>query len=196
VLDARRAGGYTWSRLGFERAATMICELCQKQAANVHVTEITHAPKAAVVQRHMCEACARSLELPSVPVVIAKSAPEIPPEVLKWLRQSAQRARADGSLVCPQCGMSLAEFRSKGRFGCAKDYEVFRAHVEPLLLRVHNARAHRGRLPGMDESSLRRQRSISDLRTKLEAAIREEAYESAARLRDQIQQLEASPKAP
>ena len=176
----------------------MFCELCNKNPASVHVTEITHAPSAqpAALEKHVCEACARSLELPTVPLVIAKSAPEIPPEIMKLLRQSAEKARADGSLACPQCGMSLAEFRSKGRFGCPKDYEVFRAHIEPLLLRVHNARAHRGRVPGRDEDSRKRMQHISDLRTKLEAAIREEAYESAARLRDEIQELEAQPRAP
>ncbi|NOT32030.1 MAG: hypothetical protein HOP15_16410 [Planctomycetes bacterium] len=174
----------------------MICELCNKQPATVHVTEIAHAaPKQSVQQQHMCDACARTLELPGVPVVISKSAPEIPPEILKLLRQSAQKARADGSLACPQCGMSLAEFRSKGRFGCAKDYEVFRAHIEPLLLRVHNAGRHKGRMPGMDEISRQRRQQLSDLRTKLETAIREEAYESAARLRDEIQELE-QPKLP
>jgi protein arginine kinase activator len=92
--------------------------------------------------------------------------------------------------------MSLAEFRSKGRLGCPKDYEVFRAHLDPLLLRVHNASAHRGRLPGMDEGTRQRLQQLSDLRAKLEAAIREEAYESAARLRDEIQELEAQPRAP
>ena len=171
----------------------MICELCKKQPATVHVTEIARsAEESHVLQKHMCEACASALELPSAPVVITKA----PPDIWKLLRQSAQKARAEGSLACPQCGMSLAEFRSKGRFGCPKDYEVFRAHIEPLLLRVHNARHHRGRLPGMDEGSRQRLQQLSDLRTKLEAAIREEAYESAARLRDEIQELEAQPKLP
>jgi len=170
----------------------ILCELCKKQPATVHVTEIARsAQKSHLVQKHMCETCASGLELPSAPVVDVKASPDI----WKLLRQSAQKARAEGSLVCPSCGMSLAEFRSKGRFGCPKDYEVFRAHIEPLLLRVHNAQAHRGRLPGRDETSRRRSQHLSELRTKLEAAIREEAYESAARLRDEIQGLETPPKA-
>lgn len=170
----------------------IICELCKKQPATVHVTEIARAAQESqVLQKHMCEACASALEMPSAPVVIAKG----PPDIWKLLRQSAQKARAEGSLACPHCGMSLAEFRSKGRFGCPKDYEIFRAHIEPLLLRVHNAQAHRGRLPGRDEVSLQRSQHLSELRSKLEAAIREEAFESAARLRDEIQELEAPPKA-
>jgi protein arginine kinase activator len=184
----------------------MICELCNKQPATVHVTEITQpaqaqapqapqasqASQAMVQQKHVCEACAQSLDLPSAPVVMNKGVLDI----WKLLRQSAQRARAEGGLTCPQCGMSLAEFRSKGRLGCPKDYEVFRAHLEPLLLRVHNAKEHRGRVPGLDDDSRQRRQHLSDLRAKLEAAIREEAYESAARLRDEIQGLEAQPKAP
>lgn len=171
----------------------MICELCQKQPATVHVTEIgaePQGPEKAVQQKHMCEGCARDLELPGAPVVIAK----VKPDIWKLLRQSAQKARAEGTLVCPQCGLSLAEFRSKGRFGCAKDYEVFRAHIEPLLLRVHNSQSHRGRLPVADEGSRQRLQHLSDLRSRLEAAIREEAYESAARLRDEIQVLEGQQK--
>jgi protein arginine kinase activator len=166
----------------------MICELCNKQPATVHVTEIVSA--SGVQQKHMCESCARPLELPGAPVIIAKGAADI----WKLLRQSAQKARAEGSLVCPQCGLSLAEFRSKGRFGCPKDYEVFRAHIEPLLLRVHNAQRHCGRLPGVDEVSRQRMQHLSELRTRLEAAIKEEAYESAARLRDEIQELEGQHK--
>lgn len=170
----------------------MICELCQKNPATVHVTEITQPEpgKSSVLQKHMCEACAQALELPAAPATAAKATPDI----WKLLRQSAQKARAEGSLACPECGMSLAEFRSKGRFGCAKDYEVFRAHIEPLLLRVHNAREHRGRRPNEDEFVRQRMQQLSDLRSKLEAAVREEAYEHAARLRDEIQGLEQAPK--
>ena len=169
----------------------MICELCQKQPATVHITEIAAAASGSkqVQQKHMCEGCARDLELPGAPVVIAK----IKPDIWKLLRQSAQKARAEGSLVCPQCGLSLAEFRSKGRFGCPKDYEVFRAHIEPLLLRVHNAQKHQGRTPSSDEGS-RQRLQLSELRTRLEAAVREEAYENAARLRDEIQELESQQK--
>src|SRR5688572_21771635 len=145
-------------------ASAMNCELCKKQPATVHVTEIARpAQKSQIVQKHMCEACATELELPTAPVVIAKT----PPDIWKLLRQSAQKARAEGSLACPHCGMSLAEFRSKGRFGCPKDYEVFRGHIEPLLLRVHNAQSHRGRTPSADEGS-RQRLHLSELRTRLE----------------------------
>jgi len=166
----------------------MNCQNCQKSEASVHVTDISGhgTPQKQVQLRHLCEPCARNLELVVSSNVL---------KVWKLLRQSADRARAEGGLSCPECGMSLGEFRSKGRFGCARDYEVFRAHIEPLLLRVHNAKAHRGRLPGVDGAELERRQHLTDLRSKLEVAIRDEAYESAARIRDAIQELEGQARA-
>lgn len=188
----------------------MLCQICQKQAATVHVTEISkvqetegpdggggagngasesgsptpQAPK--VEQRHLCERCAQHSKLPHSPVITKKGVAE----VWKLLQQSAKRAREEGGLACPECGMTLSEFRSKGRFGCPRDYEVFQEHLKPLLLRIHNSTEHRGRLPGLDEHQRKRIQQLTQLRAQLEVAIKDEAYESAARLRDEIQGLE------
>ena len=63
-------------------------------------------------------------------------------------------------------------------------------HVGELLERVHGARTHVGRVPGTSEKELERLQQMTDLRQQLEVAIRDEAYESAARLRDEIRALE------
>lgn len=171
---------------------TMNCELCHQKPATVHVTEITRSPEDAriVQEQHICEPCAQKLDLPTSGVSAVKGS-----EIWKLLTKSAQIARMIGP-SCPECGMSLAEFRSKGRVGCPKDYEIFRAHLDPLLLRVHGAKEHRGRLPGVSETDRARVQQLHELRARLEAAIRDEAYESAARLRDEIQELESSAPTP
>jgi protein-arginine kinase activator protein McsA len=64
------------------------------------------------------------------------------------LQQSARAQAQATSLACPDCGMTLAEFRSKGRLGCPRDYEIFREHLDPLIERIHNAKHHLGRGPG------------------------------------------------
>jgi len=172
-----------------------ICEVCQQSTANVHVTDVAMQPAEdgagdeAVVaeERHLCDACAKSLQLP-----FGGPDPKGAINVWKLLKQSAKLAHEKSSLRCPECGMTLAEFRSKGRLGCEKDYEVFREHLDPLLRRVHNATEHTGRVPGQDEDTARRRRHLTDLRARLEAAIREEAYEAAADLRNEIRELETS----
>ena len=50
-----------------------------------------------------------------------------------------------------------------------------------------------GRVPGTSEAELVRVQRMSDLKQKLETAVREEAYESAARLRDELKALEQAP---
>ncbi len=173
----------------------MVCQICKENPATIRITEIPKEnweaseadPKGhlSVEERLVCEDCAKNLNLPHAPVVQKSMV-----KIWKLIQQSARKAREEGGLSCPDCGMTLSEFRSKGRLGCPRDYEVFEAHLTPLLQRIHNATEHHGRLPGMKESEWKKQEHLSQLQARLEEAVREEAYESAARLRDEIQALQ------
>jgi len=167
----------------------MLCQACQENPATVHVTEIERADKGGdaskVLERHLCEVCAQEADLPHTPVVKKSVA-----EIWKLLQASAQRGKKETGVACPDCGMTLMEFRQKGRLGCPKDYEVFTPQLRDLLERIHGATRHSGRIPGLDETSLERMRQVSALQEKLEAAIRDEAYEDAAALRDQLKSLQ------
>ncbi|MEM7311115.1 MAG: UvrB/UvrC motif-containing protein [Planctomycetota bacterium] len=166
------------------------CQVCKKNGATVHITEVlefspTPGEPHKLRERSVCEGCAKMMDLPHAPVVKKNMV-----DIWKLLQQSAQKSVQEGGLRCPDCGMTLAEFRSKGRLGCARDYELFQRHLEPLLHRIHNATEHAGRIPGVAEDELDRMKAIHELREQLEAAIREEAYEDAARLRDQLSELD------
>ncbi len=184
----------------------MLCHICKKNEATVHITEITSFPVVDVhaddaeaenvpapefEESHVCERCAHRSKVPFTAPTTNKGL-----AVWNMLKESARRAREESAITCPDCGMTMAEFRSKGRLGCPKDYEVFAPHIRPLLLRIHNATTHKGRIPGVDESEREKDDHLTGLRKKLEEAIRAEAYESAAQLRDQIQSLEALPEEP
>ncbi|MEE9312664.1 MAG: UvrB/UvrC motif-containing protein [Planctomycetota bacterium] len=102
--------------------------------------------------------------------------------------------------ACPDCGITLTEFKAKGRFGCPKDYEIFSEHLDPLFERIHDVAApqHRGHLPDSDntvdaaiEAKVEQRQSIETLKEELDKAVIEEDYERAARLRDEIIELEA-----
>jgi len=168
----------------------MICQICSKNPATVHITEIAleGTESGTPSQKHVCETCAQMTNLPHMPVAQKGMV-----NIWKLLQQSAQKARQEGGLACPDCGMTLAEFRSKGRLGCPRDYEVFQQHLDPLIHRIHNSIQHEGRLPGLGEDQLHQMHQITTLRAQLEEAIREEAYEDAARLRDELQDLEQAP---
>lgn len=136
-----------------------------------------------IQEQHLCEACAQTAKLPHLPVKGVA-------EIWKLLQASAQRSKREVGIVCPECGMSLMEFRQKGRLGCPKDYEVFGAQLRDLLERIHGANRHVGRLPGLDEASMLRLERVNELQSALESAIRDEAYEAAAKLRDELKSLQ------
>ncbi len=173
----------------------MKCQHCQENEATVRVIDLAkgafaEAPPGEAPlskERIFCDTCAKVLKLPGQGGASVKSMVNI----VKLLKKSALKARQDSGVTCPRCGMTLNEFRTAGRLGCPHDYEIFAPHMEGLLRRVHNSTRHVGRVPGIDEDALRRKTRLSDLQAKLEEAIREEQYESAAQLRDEIQSMEA-----
>lgn len=168
-----------------------VCQRCHQQPATVQVTDVAEVsgPDGTaenVQERHFCEACAQALELPKVGLPSASVA-----NIWKLLTISAQKARHKRpSIKCSDCGMTLEELQRRGRLGCPKDYEVFGTYLGDLLERMHGARSHVGRVPGLAPQDIERIRRISDLRQELDVAVREEQYERAASLRDELRTLE------
>ena len=160
------------------------CQRCQKEAASVVVTEIDSA--GAKQQLRLCEECAKNQGVPPVPAtsVIA---------LFKQLMDQTNTVSRTRDRVCPQCGISFGEFKAKGHFGCAHDYEVFLSRVVPLLERIHGASEH---VSEPDSAAARRESAddtgleLKRLRRDLQRVIKSEEYEEAARLRDRIQSLE------
>jgi len=92
--------------------------------------------------------------------------------------------------VCPQCGMNYLRFRQTLRLGCPNDYEVFAPALDQLLKQLHGANRHMGKVPrGAAQRGTRSQR-LEVLRRELQEAAATEQYERAARLRDEIKELE------
>ena len=90
----------------------------------------------------------------------------------------------------------LGSLSEAGRELLAVSQEVFKDFLGEQLERMHGAREHRGRVPGIGETEVLLMQRITDLKGELEHAIREEAYEEAATLRDQLKNLETEHEAP
>jgi len=93
--------------------------------------------------------------------------------------------------VCPKCGMSFEEFQSSGKLGCANCYELFQNRLDPLLKRLHGSTRHHGKVPGTIEKERNKSMEIERLREQLDEAIKNEEYEKAAQIRDEIRLLES-----
>jgi protein arginine kinase activator len=156
----------------------MICQACEKKPATVHFTEIKDGDKTAL---HLCEECASQKGLTHGTLV---------PPLLASLVEGMQQAVKGPDLKCPQCGITFDEFRAKGRLGCPHDYEAFASELQPLIEKIHGAKRHAGRLPRGAPPASGREDRLASLRRELAQAVRDEKYEDAAKLRDEIRQVE------
>lgn len=158
------------------------CGRCSKPAV-LHITEIREGDVQAL---HLCESCAKdylsssSPEPTSTPEATSASNPS----------QVSEEASEADEQTCPNCGISFKEFRSQGRLGCAHDYVAFQDELLPLLENIHGEVQHVGKVPKRAPDASQHQFRLVKLRNRLRTAIDDELYEEAARLRDEIQQLE------
>ena len=161
-----------------------LCERCKKAQATFHLTNID--PDGEKTERHLCDRCAIEEGL----IQIHK--PTFSSEFVENFVQNARKSKSLGQRVCEHCGISYVEFRNQGLLGCAHDYDVFREALEPLIQRAHDGATHHvGKTPRSLGSQAGAARRLARLRRQLKEAVAAEDYERAAKLRDEIQELES-----
>jgi protein arginine kinase activator len=159
----------------------MKCEHCENPAS-IHVT---HVADGKVVKTHLCEDCAAKLGIANPAVSLA--------DTLLGPGSPVLPARA---LTCPACGLSLRKFQKEGRLGCPACYQTFAREVQTVLRSLHDATAHKGRTPRNATREPDPRERLAQLRLDLSAAVKSEAFEEAARIRDDIRELTAALAAP
>ncbi len=159
----------------------MKCESCGKKDATVHFTEIHGSEKK---ETHLCEECARGKAGPLHKVA---SLSDILNNLLSHLGGNEIAEMAD--VKCDSCGLTYAEFRSSGRLGCPRDYEVLDKGLIGLLEKIHHGTKHVGKVPSSAGKDLVRDHLVLKLRQELERAVQREEYEKAAEYRDRIAEL-------
>jgi protein arginine kinase activator len=173
----------------------MICDICGKNPATVHLTEIIDDQ---MNELHLCEECAHKKSA-QMEQQFGLS------DLLAGLAgfEKSKDEKEGLVLKCPTCGMTFKDFKKIGRLGCGDCYTAFRSFLGPLLKRIHGSNLHCGKAPVSRIAKLTRKRAevretraparidnVQELRIRLQKAVEAEAYEEAARLRDQIKELE------
>lgn len=97
-------------------------------------------------------------------------------------------------LVCPTCGMTYADFSKSGRLGCSECYQSFRSALLPLIKRVQRSATHKGKRPVSSVKKVRRPTVLQKLQKKMEQCIADENFEEAAKIRDEIKELQKRKK--
>jgi len=163
----------------------MLCDVCNKNPATVHLTEIIDEQ---MNELHLCEECARHKSA-AMEQQFGLS------DLLAGMADFEKTSNKEEEVVtikCPSCGLTYADFKKIGRLGCGECYNVFRKYLAPLLKRIHGSNQHIGKNPTKTKVVVKPSKKkigLTELKNQLQKAIKEEAFEEAARLRDQIKKI-------
>ena len=157
----------------------MLCNICHKNSASVHLTEIINHR---VTEMHICKSCAK--------LKTEQTNEQVDFSDFLGSLASMQNLGPQQVLKCPSCGLTFAEFQKKGRLGCAKCYLIFKAQILPLLKKIHRLTHHTGKIPfSLKKKVTINKSSLEELNLCLKEAIKLEDYEQAAKLRDEIKKI-------
>lgn len=169
----------------------MVCQVCGKNPATVHFTEIHDNQMSEI---HVCDRCAEEKGLHA-------SAHQHKFDIADLLAGMADTMTGSeeeriGRVQCPRCGLAYSGFKETGRLGCAECYTAFQFQLRPLLRRIHGDTRHRGKAPARGGEGMERSRQIRRLHDELQRAVEREDFERAASVRDEIRRLEGEALAP
>jgi protein arginine kinase activator len=162
----------------------MLCDICGKNPATVHLTEIIDDQ---MNELHLCEACANQK---SAQMEQQFGLSDLLAGLTEFEKPNNLKRETVISVKCDNCGLSYADFKKIGRLGCSECYTAFKKYLGPLLKRIHGSNFHVGKSPLKVAKTAKKKIDLSSLRDELQKAIEMEAFEEAARIRDQIRELE------
>jgi len=165
----------------------MLCTICKEKPATVHLTQIVGDK---MQKLDLCEDCAKtkgindptSFGLADLDLVLGLGA-----------SQQLEQSAGGVELKCPRCGFTQADFKKSGRLGCPECYKTFAEGLAGLLKTMHKGTRHTGKAPEALRATRENADRMKSLQAKLAKAIKDENYEQAAQLRDEIKQLTGRP---
>jgi protein arginine kinase activator len=165
----------------------MLCERCEKRQATVRVERVVNNEKTV---HHLCEQCASEQGELGVFLNPMFSLNQLLSALLNDESAPSRVIPAGTTARCPTCGLTYSDFARQGRLGCSDCYQAFEERLDSVLRRIHGSGEHVGKVPKRAGAGLETKRELERLRAELADAVRHEAYERAADLRDRIRALE------
>ncbi|EAC8433578.1 excinuclease [Listeria monocytogenes] len=167
----------------------MICQRCGENKAVIAFQQLNEAGK--VESLYLCEDCATEKALSSEKDLV-KAMDTFSEVALDFLTLLQKEENAQKEIVCGNCQLSFEEFLQTNRVGCSECYEAFKEQLVPIIGRVQNGyKNHVGKVPTEIERAEGIQNEISHLQEKLAQLVKNEEFEEAAIVRDEIKALRA-----
>lgn len=175
----------------------MLCQNCGNHEGNVKYTQIINGVKKEMI---LCEECAKEMGIDDMDFNMPINFSSFLGDLLEEYNDSFLPSFIkQDTLKCNKCGLTYDEFVENGKFGCENCYETFNEKVNHLVKNLHGSMVHIGRKPKyIEENKIdvdskkesKEESKIDKLNKDLKKAIKEERYEDAAKIRDEIKKLD------
>ncbi|HOV33022.1 MAG TPA: UvrB/UvrC motif-containing protein [Candidatus Hydrogenedens sp.] len=162
----------------------MLCQRCHKRVATIRYAEVIDGH---VTEMSLCPECL--LEVQSNPKGFNLSSDERQIIGQKEIKESnVKKAKA----LCSVCGTQLSYIQEKNKLGCFTCYKSFGPEIESILEVIQGGSSHIGKKLNYpnDEERVQTQLLLDAKKALIRQVIKAEDYESAAKLRDEILDLE------
>lgn len=174
-----------------------LCQICLKNPATAHLKELDMEGN--LQELHICNSCCsqHQLDLTHDPkpiqdiIAITELGSSEQHQDTKEHDDEVVAISEDDDLHCDQCGISFEQFNKNNRFGCAACYDAFAERLDNLLEELHGSQQHAGRSPNSESKHNQVLAKRISLEKRLKDVIAEERFEEAARIRDQLKELDA-----
>ena len=166
---------------------SMLCSECGKNQASVHSINYINGVKS---EMHLCAECAKKHpELDLGFATMGFGAQDLFKKLFDFGNEEMPVLGMSSQQTCKTCGGTLADFQKTGLVGCPDCYDVFEDRIIPVLQRAHGNTQHVGEAPDGADPGVEKRKKLQALQEELNKAIQQEAFEQAAVLRDQINEL-------
>lgn len=182
----------------------MLCQNCGKNEVNFRYTQVINGVKKEMA---LCDKCAKELGLESLDFNVPISFSNFLGDFLNIATESSflPSFTKKNALQCNKCGMTYDEFVTNGKLGCLECYEVFSNPLDQVLKKIHGSKNHVGRCCKITENNEKvennpkekkkevkkteKEEKLEKLEFELKQAVKEERYEDAAKIRDEIKKI-------
>lgn len=164
----------------------MKCQKCGVNNATTHIKTVVNGEYAEYV---LCSECAKEMGYSNVFSDFATDFGSL----LGSFFGNALPARTQATR-CPVCGSTYTEITKCGQVGCANCYDTFADELMPSIKRIHGNTTHCGKHSTVALTQRKTEApktKIEKLKEKMDEAVKNQDFEKAAKLRDEIKELEA-----
>lgn len=181
----------------------MLCQNCGKNQANIRYTQIINGVKKEMT---LCETCAEKMGIDNVKINMPINFSNFLGDLLEGYNETIPSFAKETHNKCTSCGELYNDFIEKGLLGCPECYDMFDDKLDSVLKNLQGHTRHVGRKPlniskkmeNIGQNNKQEGKAVSEkkdnwlekLQADLSKAIKEERYEDAAVIRDEIKKLE------